>query len=372
MENADILIKQAFKSLEHGKNAEFELPGEAASRNFNTYDPGIVNIDEKFLVEEGKKTIKRIKNKKSNASIGCGIGRDISEIRIANTLGVNSNHKFSKYYNYPFIQVENSGGGIYDVRVKNSYVPVEEKLIEKLISYHNYTSKVIPVPTKKMKALFTDFTVDALAWRFRAAANGNSLYQKISPLMDKEGEKIVSEKFSYYDDPLIKDYFNSREFDDEGTPARKLPIIENGVFKNFIFDLDKALKCGRESTGNGYKGGTLAPLITTLPSPAVRTNYIAPGDKTFEEMVENMDEGIILTSLLGAHSGNIMNGDFSCSVGIGYYVKNGEVIGRAGDSMVAGNVYELFNNIEAIENVVHLKGNAYPAILFNDVSLAGK
>lgn len=48
-----------------------------------------------------------------------------------------------------------------------------------------------------------------------------------------------------------------------------------------------------------------------------------------------------MAGALGAHSGNIPNGDFSIGLSPGLYVENGEIVGHVKDSMVAGNIYEV-------------------------------
>ena len=90
-------------------------------------------------------------------------------------------------------------------------------------------------------------------------------------------------------------------------------------------------------------------------------------------MIGSMDKGIILDGVMGAHSGNIPNGDYSVGVEPAFYVENGEIIGRVKDAMVAGNVYETLNNIVSIEDKVHESwGGRFPAILCDDVNVATK
>ena len=199
-------------------------------------------------------------------------------------------------------------------------------------------------------------------------------------MINMEGKQIVCDRFSYYDHPHIENFYKSRAFDDEGQITKKIPIIQNGVFKNFIFSSNMAHKCRREPTGNGYKvaklsqGTTFSPTshINAPPISNVNTNYIEPGDTPYKEMVKRMDEGIIVHHFIGTHSANLINGDFSGSVGVGFYIKNGLIKGRAGDTMIAGNIYEMFKNIVAIENRLHINANAYPRMLFRNVSVVGR
>ncbi len=86
-----------------------------------------------------------------------------------------------------------------------------------------------------------------------------------------------------------------------------------------------------------------------------------------------MDKGILIAGIMGAHSGNILNGDYSIGLSPGLYVENGEIVGRVKDSMVAGNIFDTMNHIVEIEDTLHsASGGMFPAILFDGVSVATK
>jgi len=90
-------------------------------------------------------------------------------------------------------------------------------------------------------------------------------------------------------------------------------------------------------------------------------------------MIAGIDEGIIVHSTMGAHSGNILNGDYSVGVSSGFMIKNGVITGRVKDCMLSGNAYETLNNVSEIESVCHNMGaQKMPAILFDGVSVTGK
>jgi PmbA protein len=86
-----------------------------------------------------------------------------------------------------------------------------------------------------------------------------------------------------------------------------------------------------------------------------------------------MDRGIVIAGVMGAHSGNILNGDFSIGLSPGIYVEGGEIVGRVKDAMVAGNVFDTMNHIIELEDTLHpASGGMFPAILFDGVSVATK
>jgi PmbA protein len=65
-------------------------------------------------------------------------------------------------------------------------------------------------------------------------------------------------------------------------------------------------------------------------------------------MVQDVKEGLVIEHLMGAAQGNILGGDFSGNVLLGYKVENGKIVGRVKDTMVSGNVYQVLKNIAAL------------------------
>ena len=125
---------------------------------------------------------------------------------------------------------------------------------------------------------------------------------------------------------------------------------------------------GTASTGHGQRD------FSTQPQPATTNLSIAPGRKTLAEIVKSIDRGIIVHDLLGAGQSNLLAGDFSANIGLGFKIEKGRVTGRVKDAMVAGNVYDLLKNqLAAISKETEWQGaNLTPAMLFDGVSVAAK
>ncbi|MGB9811911.1 MAG: metallopeptidase TldD-related protein, partial [Dictyoglomus turgidum] len=112
-------------------------------------------------------------------------------------------------------------------------------------------------------------------------------------------------------------------------------------------------------------------IIRVRPTPSLEHLHMKPGDKDFYEMIKSMDKGIIVAQALGAHSGNIPNGDFSIGLSPGLYVENGEILGHVKDAMVAGNIYEVMRNVLSLENKTYMANmGVFPSAIFEDVSVA--
>lgn len=164
-----------------------------------------------------------------------------------------------------------------------------------------------------------------------------------SLLNGKIGERIANSNVSILDNPLLESGLASRTFDGEGVASSKLGVIENGVLKSLLHNQKTAKKDNTVTTGHGSKQSYKSALAVG-PS----NFYIQPTSKSFDDLLSIIDEGVLITELSGLHSGtNQISGDFSVAAN-GFYIKNGKVESPVNLMTIAGNFYELLNNINEI------------------------
>ncbi len=121
-----------------------------------------------------------------------------------------------------------------------------------------------------MKVLFMPNSLITLLWRLVTGLSGRSLYDKISPIAEKQGQSIFSKNMTVVDDSLNDSYPGARAFDDEGMACAPLTLIDKGMLKSFYFDLKYAKKLGAAPTGHGYRTGPWGEdPITVKPGPAL-------------------------------------------------------------------------------------------------------
>ena len=155
--------------------------------------------------------------------------------------------------------------------------------------------------------------------------------------------QVFDSSLSLCDDATIPYQVASCPCDDEGVPGQRTPLIENGVVSQFLYDLQTAGLANTRSTGNGSRNGG-------LPAPSINSLVIKEGETSLADMVTGIKLGLIVEQLIGAAQGNVLNGDFSGNVLLGYKIENGEITGRVKDTMVSGNVYHVLKQIDAIGN----------------------
>lgn len=366
----DELMKNALDSLAGGGEASFDFPFTEKLPELHTYDPLIENISTADIVKECDRVNKIIVAKiKGQANFYIGLNR--SNVRIMNSYGTDIGAKFSTYSFGLEVLYPASYSSVGRTLIDKKFREADENYLNYILDTYNQSLKEVKINKGKMKVLFLPEVMYVLVWRLLSGTNGKNIYKKESPISKKIGERILDKKLTIYDDPLNYKMPNARAFDDEGVPCQFFKIVEDGVLKNFYYDLYYAEKMDVESTGHGFKtvvwGGE---TISLKPVPTLAHLYIKPGNKKFSELLSLIDRGIIIASALGAHSGNIPNGDFSIGVAPGLYVEDGKIVGHIKDAMISGNIYDTMKNVIAIEDTYHPAFmGTFPAILFEDVSV---
>ncbi len=245
--------------------------------------------------------------------------------------------------------------------------PDYQAILQKLITKYQRAEGAAKIESGTYPVLFTPSAVSSTMGRmFGTIFSGQSVVQKASPLTDKLGEKIVDERISVFEDPSIG--VSACEYDDEGVPASKKNLIEQGVVKQFYWDRRWAARQGVESSGNGFRGGI------SRPSPSLANVCISPGKTSVDDLIAGIEEGIIVDQVLGAGQSNVLAGEFSVNIDLGYKVEQGKIVGRVKDTMVAGNIFEAFSDlVDLSDRPEWVGGSSYvPHILFAKLGVAAR
>jgi len=229
--------------------------------------------------------------------------------------------------------------------------------------------KTKSVETKSGKVILTQFALqDLFSYTLINAVRADNVQRNQSPFKDKIGERVASENLTVNDDGLFVGGLRTSAFDGEGVPHQKTAVIEKGVLRSFLYDNYSAKKEDKESTGNASRAGYLStPGIDT-------TNFrTMPGNKTQDEMLGEVDDGLIVYYLQGAHSSNPVSGEFSVVATPAWKIKNGEITHSSRGVMLAGNIFEVLKNISVIGNNERQMGSLIsPWIQVENVRVIGK
>lgn len=218
------------------------------------------------------------------------------------------------------------------------------------------------IPSGKYRAILRRDVFSELLSAFMPIFSAESVQKGLSPLKGKLNSKIASEKLTIIDDPLFEKAPIKRSFDNEGVPTKKKSFIDRGFLTTYFHSLKSARKDGVKPTGNVF-------TYKCVPLNVV----VEPGQKTYEDLIKQLDKGVIITALDGLHSGvRTVSGEFSVSA-LGYYVENGVIVKPVEQITISGNILELFRRIEEISTDSDLvSGSSYvPSVLVENIDVAG-
>ncbi|MGL4731051.1 MAG: TldD/PmbA family protein [Clostridium sp.] len=370
----NMLIKNAKESALYIENddMQFIYEGDKKYEKVSSYSEKLENIDAAKMIELVLDVEKETKLYENVVNInGCKISYSSSNYGIYNTKGLELTNKSNILMSYVVPVVEENGekqDGI-GYTIAKSLDEIDPKTIAKqgvkeAISKLN--GKIIP--SGNYKTILYNEAMVSLIGTFADIFSADSAQKGLSLLKDKEGEIIANEIVTIVDNPLLEDGLASTPFDDEGVATFKKEIVSQGKLTTLLHNLKTANKANVKTTGNGFKA-SYSSQVGVEPSNL----YIEKGEKSFDELMDLVGEGVVITDLAGLHSGaNSITGDFSLAAK-GFYIKDGKKEFPIEQITVAGNYFDLLKNIEVIGNDLKfpMSNVGSPSVIIKELSIAG-
>jgi PmbA protein len=202
-----------------------------------------------------------------------------------------------------------------------------------------------------------------------AGIRGESVYS------NREEEEVASNNLSIVDDSCMPGGLNSALVDDEGVPSKRTELIKDGVLKGFLFSQGTALEYQREKTSSAMRTERLASSRSYKSIPVVKgRNITVEGEvKSRDTLVGEIDEGVLVYEILGAHTSNPASGDFSINSPILFKIENGDVAYPVKSAMLSGNFPDCLNRVNALGDDYKLVSGSLTPVSFHlpSVSLEG-
>lgn len=321
-----------------------------------------VSVD--TLLEMGRSSIQTLR--KAFPEVLCASQWDceLEITRLVNSLGLDCSYTdttLSAYLAAEWIRGDDFLS-VADGQTQRGFLEPDQ-IVRQICQRLEWAKDNAPTPTGRVPVLFTAKAADLLWETVQAAISGKQVIEGASPWNDRLGKQVISDKLTITQNPAIGPY--SCPFDDEGTPTRTLTFIKNGMLQLFYADKTVGEQLGSGSTGSGFRPG-----LGSYPTPGLVNLLIAPGKASFEELVGQIDRGLIVDQVLGGSAG--ISGEFSVNIDLGYLVRQGQIIGRVKDTMVSGNAYSALKNIVAVGSDGDWNGPCYtPSILVEGLSVTG-
>lgn len=209
--------------------------------------------------------------------------------------------------------------------------------------------------TRQAPVLFPPELARGLWGHFIGAISGGALYRKASFLLEQMDQPVFSSLVRLDQKPFIPCGAASAAYDNEGVATSERILVEDGVLRGWLLGSYSARQLKLKTTGNA--GGVF--------------NLVAkPGTQSFNELVKDMQQGLIVTELMGSGV-NGVTGDYSRGAA-GFWVENGEIAYPVQELTIAGNLREIFKGIQAVGNDVDLLSSIRTgSVLVDRMMIAG-
>ncbi|MBI2848179.1 MAG: TldD/PmbA family protein, partial [Chloroflexi bacterium] len=361
------LVDMAVETSEFGTVSRLELPAFTVFPSVGVFDSDVESMTTGEMIKAGEKLIGTLRQHTPELLCNAWVTRETSSVRIMNSRGGEAKYRQTVSGLSIWANLIRDTDMLFVGDGESSCHPIlqSDAVARAVIQQLEFARDRASVSAGSFPVLFTpDGVASALISPLIAAFNGKTVLEGASPVGGKLGQKIFDEKLQIWDDPTSPYRPASRPCDDEGVPSQRTPLINRGVVASFLYDLQTAAQAGARSTGNGGRGR--GGLVAPSPSAFV----MAPGDVSFDDMVADIKEGLVVEQLMGAEQGNILGGDFSGNVLLGYKVENGKIVGRVKNTMVSGNVYHLLREITGVGREAKWVSSSLciPALFFSNVS----
>lgn len=156
------------------------------------------------------------------------------------------------------------------------------------------------------------------------------------------GEKIGSDAVTIVADTTIPDQVGFYKYDDEGTPVRKIPLMDKGVLTGRLHSRRTAAEFSEPVTGHAVaEDHRFEPIVR------MGTIYLQKGHNSFDWLLTELGDGLYICDGKG---GQTSGENFTFGAQYGYEVKNGELQRMIRDINIMGNMFTTMKNIEAVDN----------------------
>lgn len=369
--NMDKLVETAQKAVDNSKLTKVDdsysfAEVEKVNEVKKVYDDKFndLNLDES--VEFLKSTISQALDSGCEVT-GAGFSASEGRSLIVNSNGVSIEDKGTGFGLGLSVTIQKDGeiASAYNSQSSRFFDLDGEKLASEVCDLAKSSLDTKPVETNDYDVVLDYYAAVGLLQTFIGAFNGENVLRGRSILKDKLGEEIASPALSIIDNPLLEKGMGTAKCDGEGSVSRETALIKDGKLNSFIYDIYNANKAGVETTSNGLRGSYLT------------TPMIAPTNLEFKfgEMMElsEIDNGVLTTSVLGAHTANPISGDFSVEANNAFKIENGELGEPIKKAMISGNIFEIMRSVEGLDSEIKQYGSyIIPKLLVHDLRVVGQ
>ncbi|MCC7553349.1 MAG: TldD/PmbA family protein [Methanobacteriaceae archaeon] len=339
------------------KEKEKTIKGTFDSKNKD------LNIDES--IEFLKEMIAFVEEEKCEVSSG-NFSKTCKESLIINSNDIAISDKGTWFGSSISINAEKNGekSSAYDYLSSRSFDLESKKMVKNVCKIAKDSINGEFIETKNREVVFDYHAASGLLSTFINAFSADNIQRGRSILKDKKDQLIIDKNITITNDSTLNKGLLSSKCDGEGVVSKKTKLVEDGTLKSYIYDVYTSKKEGEESTANGYRES-----YNNIPQ-------ISPSNIIFdfkeEKGIDEINDGFIVTDVLGAHTANPISGDFSVEANNAFLIENGEITKPVKKAMISGNLFEILNDCKKLKSETKQYGPfIIPKIIINNLKVLG-
>ncbi|RQW77777.1 MAG: TldD/PmbA family protein [Geobacter sp.] len=297
-------------------------------------------------------------------------GESSYEVFIRNSLGVNGSYRATSVSSSVSAVAEQNGDSQmgWDFGFSTFFSGVDIETIARTAAA-NAASLLgaRKIPTMRCPVLLDNRVATEILEILAPAFLAENVQKGKSLLAGREGARLFAPCLRIRDDGTLAGGIATAPFDGEGYPQQNTVLVEDGVLRRFLYDGYCARREGDVSTGNSSRSGVKGP-----PRMGINNFFIENGIAPAESLMKGIDRGILVTSVMGMHTANPISGDFSVGAA-GLLIENGAVTSPVKGIAIAGNILELFRDVEGTGNDLRFFGAVgSPCLRISALDISGE
>ncbi|HOA71377.1 MAG: TldD/PmbA family protein [Bacillota bacterium] len=354
------LLRTALELSKYGTQVDYDFPGVAEYGEIELASPEVPAMDFAEMIDICEDLISSVLKVDPDIRASASVGAEELEVSLDNSNGFSG--KYTKTVLRAGLGVRYVQGDDFlrfgESRASWTNDLDYEGIKEEVIRLFKWAKQTVDMTAGTYPVIFAPEEVGHLTRPFIASLNGKAVTRGISPLEEKIGQELLDPRVTLIDDGTVPREVSSVPFDREGVPTQRNVLIDKGVPKTILTDLETARKLGTESTGNGSGRG-----------PAPHRVILLPGDQTLEQLIAGIDLGVIVFGTMGAWTGNPLGGNVSGTISLGLKIVNGEIAGRVKNCMFSINSFKHFKDhlIGFSRETKSTRGATYPYVALDEV-----
>jgi len=329
-------------------------------------DVKLARLSAKDIAGIGEEIVGIIRQADPDASVELQVQRSYEDLYLHNSVGGRARHKSGTLAVDVWVERHRDDDVlvVFDsfktARLDGGHRDFAARIAQRL----TWADKWESVRPGRMPVILSPTACTALLQPLLLEFSGARARSKSSPLAGRLGQQIFDSRLTLVDDGTLPGRPGGA-FDHEGVPTQRTVLVHNGIVTGFYHDLQTAAQSGTHSTGNGRRD-LLAP-----PHPQPGNLVIEPGATSLEAMLQQAGDGLLVDLLMGANPMTALQGTFSRTVLLGYKIERGRIAGYVKGVALAGNLYEMLRDVQAIGDTGHWSGDmCAPYLLIGGMSIS--